>query len=103
MWTTQTYFMDQPKLDNYFRLIVINSNVNLFMYLIDGIRFSTGKVHGGNWALSNLATDQFSFLGNRARYEFIELDMSTGLDLSIPSSRPLTFPGGQSKNGYRAR
>ena len=29
--------------------------------------------------------------------------MSTGLDLSIPSSRPLTFPGGQSKNGYRAR
>ena len=47
--------------------------------------------------------DQFSFLGNRARYEFIELDMSTGLDLSIPSSRPLTFPGGQSKNGYRAR
>ena len=47
--------------------------------------------------------DQFSFLGNRARYEFIELDMSTGLDLSIPSSRPLTFPGGQSRNGYRAR
>ena len=46
---------------------------------------------------------QFSYLGNRARYEFIELDMSTGLDLSIPSSRPLTFPGGQSKNGYRAR
>ena len=32
-----------------------------------------------------------------------ELDMSTVLDLSIPSSRPLTFPGGQSKNGYRAR
>ena len=29
--------------------------------------------------------------------------MSTGLDMSIPSSRPLTFPGGQSKNGYRAR
>ena len=47
--------------------------------------------------------DQFSFLGNRARYEFIELDMSTVLDLSIPSSRPLTFPGEQSKNGYRAR
>ena len=47
--------------------------------------------------------DQFSFLGNRARYEFIELDMSTGLDMSILSSRPLTFPGGQSKNGYRAR
>ena len=47
--------------------------------------------------------DQFSFLGNRAPYEFIELDMSTVLDLSIPSSRPLTFPGGQSKNGYRAR
>ena len=39
--------------------------------------------------------DQFSFLGNRARYEFIELDMSTRLDLSIPSSRPLTFPGEQ--------
>ena len=39
--------------------------------------------------------DQFSFLSNRARYEFIELDMSTILDLSIPSSRPLTFPGGQ--------
>ena len=35
--------------------------------------------------------------------DFIELDMSTGLDFSIPSSRPLTFPGGQSKNGYRAR
>ena len=48
-------------------------------------------------------SDQFSFLGNRARYELIELDMSTGLDLSIPSSRPLTFPGGQSENGYRAR
>ena len=47
--------------------------------------------------------DQFSFLGNRARYEFVELDMSTGLSLSIPSSRPLTFPGGQSRNGYRAR
>ena len=47
--------------------------------------------------------DQFNYLGNRARYEFIELDMSTGLDLSIPSSKPLTFPGGQSKNGYRAR
>ena len=47
--------------------------------------------------------DQFSFLGNRAWYKFIELDMSTGLDLSIPSSRPLTFPGGQSENGYRAR
>ena len=29
--------------------------------------------------------------------------MPIGLDLSIPSSRPLTFPGGQSKNGYRAR
>ena len=50
-----------------------------------------------------ISRDQFSFLGNRARYEFIELDMSTVLDLSIPSSRPLTFPGGQSKNGYRAR
>ena len=47
--------------------------------------------------------DQFSFLGNRARYGFIELDMSTGLDMSIPSSRPLTFPEEQSKNGYRAR
>ena len=47
--------------------------------------------------------DQFSFLGNRAIYEFIELDMSTVLALSIPSSRPLTFPLGQSKNGYRAR
>ena len=29
--------------------------------------------------------------------------MSTGLDLLIPSSRPLTFSGGQSKNDYRAR
>ena len=48
-------------------------------------------------------SDQFSFLGNRARYEFIELDMSTVLALSIPSSRPLTFPGGKSKNSYRAR
>ena len=48
-------------------------------------------------------SDQFSYLGNRARYEFIELDMSTGLDLSILSSRHLTFPGGQSKNGYRAQ
>ena len=44
----------------------------------------------------------FAYLGNRARYKFIKLDMSTGLDLSILSSRPLTFPGGQSKNGYRA-
>ena len=34
--------------------------------------------------------DQFSFLGNRARYEFIELDMSTVLDLSIPSSRRIS-------------
>lgn len=25
-------------------------------------------------------TDQFSYLGNRARYRFIELDVSTGLD-----------------------
>ena len=50
-----------------------------------------------------LFLDQFSFLGNRARYEFIELDMSTVLALSILSSRPLTFPGGQSKNSYRAR
>ena len=41
-----------------------------------------------------LTADQFSFQRNRARYEFIELDMSTNLDLSIPSSRPLTFPGG---------
>ena len=48
------------------------------------------------WAPFNFS-DQFSFLGNRARYEFIELDMS------IPSSRPLAFLGGQSKNGYRAR
>ena len=47
--------------------------------------------------------DQFSFLGNRARYEFIKLDMSTVLGLSIPSSRPLTFPGEQSKNSYLAR
>ena len=53
--------------------------------------------------ISDQFSDQFSFLGNRARYEFIELDMSTGLDLSIPSSRPLTLPGGQSRNGYRAR
>ena len=52
---------------------------------------------------SNNHSDQFSFLGNRARYEFIELDMSTVLALSIPSSRPLTFPGGKSKNSYRAR
>ena len=48
-------------------------------------------------------SDQFSFLGNRARYKFIKLNMSTGIDLSIPSSRPLTFPGGKSGNGYRAR
>ena len=52
---------------------------------------------------SFVTLDQFSYLGNRAQYEFVELDMSTGLDLSILSSRPLTFPGGQSKNGYRAR
>ena len=53
--------------------------------------------------LCYITWDQFSFLGNRSRYEFIELDMSTVLALSIPSSRPLTFPGGQSKNSYRAR
>ena len=57
----------------------------------------------GHTHLFPFVWDQFSFLGNRARYEFIELDMSTGLDLSIPSSRPLTFPGGQSENGYRAQ
>ena len=51
-------------------------------------------------ASGEVATDQFSFLGNRARYEFLELDMSTVLDLSIPSSRPLTFPGGQSKDQW---
>ena len=52
---------------------------------------------------SFVTLDQFSYLGNRAQYEFMELDMSTGLDLSILSSRPLTFPGGQSINGCRAR
>ena len=67
-----------------------------------------------------ITRDQFSFLGNRARYDFIELDMSTGLDelidLGKPSSicryrarivedgeaRTLTFPGGQVEC-YRAR
>ena len=38
-----------------------------------------------------LLLDQFSFLGNRARYEFIELDISTGLDMSIPSSRRISL------------
>jgi len=64
--------------------------------------------------------DQFSFLGNRAQYEFVELDMSTGLNEQInlgkPSSlcryrarivedgeaRTPTFPGGQVEC-YRAR
>ena len=32
--------------------------------------------------------DQFSFLGNRARYDFIELDMSTGLDKQIELRKP---------------
>ena len=32
--------------------------------------------------------DQFSFLGNRARYEVIELDMSTGLDKQIELRKP---------------
>ena len=33
-------------------------------------------------------SDQFSFLGNRARYDFIELDMSTGLDKQIDLGKP---------------
>ena len=32
--------------------------------------------------------DQFGFLGNRARYDFIELDMSTGLDKQIDLGKP---------------
>ena len=33
-------------------------------------------------------SDQFSYLGNRARYEFVELDMSTGLDKQIELRKP---------------
>ena len=33
-------------------------------------------------------SDQFGFLGNRARYDFIELDMSTGLDKQIDLGKP---------------
>ena len=35
-----------------------------------------------------LLQDQFSFLGNRARYEFIKLDMSTGLNQQIELRKP---------------
>ena len=35
--------------------------------------------------------DQFSYLGNRARYEFIELDLSTGLDKQIGSGISLVI------------
>ena len=31
---------------------------------------------------------QFNFLGNQARYEFIELDMSTALDQQIELGKP---------------
>ena len=44
--------------------------------------------------------DQFSFLGNRARYEFIELDMSIGLDLSIPRSDQFSFLGNRARYRY---
>ena len=33
-------------------------------------------------------SDQFSYVGNRARYEFIELDISTGLDEQINLKKP---------------
>ena len=33
-------------------------------------------------------SDQFSYLGNRAQYEFIELDMSTGLDKQMELRKP---------------
>ena len=48
MWAIWSYFMGQPKLDtsNF-----IDSNVYLFKYLIQGIRFGTWKGPRLNWAL----------------------------------------------------
>ena len=71
---------------------------SLMLWRVIGARLLKIYVH-----INKKYSDQFSFLGNRARYEFIKLDMSTVLGLSIPSSRPLTFPEEQSKNSYRAR
>ena len=55
-----------------------------------------------------LDMDQFSYVGNRARYRFIELDISTGLDEQIDLGKPvLDMPnyGGQpsSVHVYRRR
>ena len=58
-------------------------------------RHTKGVVSYFERVKKNVFLDQFSFLGNRARYEFIELDMSTVLALSIPSSRPPTMSGYQ--------
>ena len=76
---------------------------NVFLYFVNSTETGSCLYPSRFRPAETWWLDQFSFLGNRARYEFIELDMSTGLDLSIPSSMPLTFPGGQSKNCYRAR
>ena len=35
--------------------------------------------------------DQFRYVGNRARYEFFELDMSTGLDEQIDLGKPYSI------------
>ena len=52
MWTTRSQFMDPPKLN---MSNLIDSNVDLFMYLIEGIRFGTRKDRRMNWALDCLA------------------------------------------------
>ena len=56
-------------------------------------------IHPGDWHLMGI------YWQSRISLVFwaTELDMSTVLNFSIPSSRPFTFPGGQSKNGYRAQ
>ena len=55
------------------------------------------RVNRNCWGLLNILKtgnenvdqlDQFGFLGNRARYDFIELDMSTGLDKQIELRKP---------------
>ena len=44
-----------------------------------------------NILITEKKLDQFSYVGNRARYEFIELDMSTGLDEQIDLGKPYSI------------
>ena len=49
MWATRSQFMGSPKLN---MSDLIASNVDLFMFLIEGIRIGTWKLRRLNWALN---------------------------------------------------